>query len=174
MNPNDIESVTVLKDAASTAIYGVKAANGVIVITTKKGKVGRMAVSYSGNVSYAPRMTYSKLELMNSKERVDVSREAYQTGIMLEGNQDIGYTALAKAYRNREISLEEFSSQVKQLEKNNTCLLYTSKIARQDDPGREARADARRRGLCDELAGSGRGDIAESFGRCPDVYKRQE
>lgn len=120
LNPNDIESVTVLKDAASTAIYGVKAANGVIVITTKKGKVGRMAVSYSGNVSYAPRMTYSKLELMNSKERVDVSREAYQTGIMLEGNQDIGYTALAKAYRNREISLEEFSSQVKQLEKNNT------------------------------------------------------
>lgn len=65
MNPNDIETVTVLKDAASTAIYGTKAANGVIVITTKKGKVGRMSVSYSGNFSLTPRMTYNKLEVMN-------------------------------------------------------------------------------------------------------------
>ena len=120
LNPNDIETVTVLKDAASTAIYGVKAANGVIVITTRKGKVGRMSVSYRGNFSLSPRMTYDKLELMNSKQRVDVSREAYETGIPLAGNQDIGYTALAKAFRNREISLQEFSEQVKQLEKNNT------------------------------------------------------
>jgi len=120
LNPNDIETVTVLKDAASTAIYGVKAANGVIVITTKKGQVGRMAVSYSGNFSLSPRMTYNKLELMNSKQRVEVSREAYQTGIPLSGNQNIGYTALAKAYKNREITLEEFSEGAKQLERNNT------------------------------------------------------
>ncbi|MFR7811642.1 MAG: TonB-dependent receptor plug domain-containing protein, partial [Butyricimonas faecihominis] len=70
LNPNDIESITVLKDAVSTAIYGVKAANGVIVITTKKGKTGRMAVSYSGNISYSPRLNYNKMELMNSKQRV--------------------------------------------------------------------------------------------------------
>ena len=120
LNPNDIESVTVLKDASSTAIYGTKAANGVIVITTKKGKVGRMAVSYSGNFSLTPRMTYNKLEVMNSKQRVDVSREAYQTGIILRGNQNIGYTALAKDYRNRKISLEEFDREVKKLETNNT------------------------------------------------------
>lgn len=120
LNPNDIETVTVLKDASSTAIYGVEAANGVIVITTKKGKVGRMSISYSGNLSFTPRMTYDKLELMNSKQRVDVSREAYQTGVVLEGNQDLGYTALAKAYRNREISLDEFTREVKKLETNNT------------------------------------------------------
>ena len=120
LNPNDIETVTVLKDAASTAIYGTKAANGVIVITTKKGKVGRMSVSYSGNFSLTPRMTYSKLELMNSKQRVDVSREAYQKGLILDGNQDFGYTALAKAYRNREISLSEFRSEAAKLETNNT------------------------------------------------------
>ena len=120
LNPSDIDQVTVLKDAASTAIYGVKAANGVIVITTKKGQVGRMSVGYSGNFSVVSRMTYNKMELMNSQQRVEVSREAYETGIPLAGNQDIGYMALAKAYKNREISLEEFSEGAKQLERNNT------------------------------------------------------
>lgn len=53
LNPNDIESVTVLKDASSTAIYGSRAANGVVMITTKKGKKGSSTVSYDGyyNVS---------------------------------------------------------------------------------------------------------------------------
>lgn len=120
LNPNDIESITVLKDAVSTAIYGVKAANGVIVITTKKGEKGRMAVSYSGSASYSPRLNYNKMELMNSQQRVDVSREAYETNIPLLGTQNIGYAALAKAYRNREISLETFTAEAKQLEKNNT------------------------------------------------------
>lgn len=120
LNPKDIESITVLKDAMATAIYGTKAANGVIVITTKKGKVGRLSVSYSGGMSISPRMTYNRMELMNSQQRVDVSREAYETNIPLSGNQDIGYTGLAKAYRNRQITLEEFTAGAKQLEKNNT------------------------------------------------------
>ena len=46
LNPWDIEDITVLKDAAATAIYGARAANGVIIITTKKGKVGRAQLSY--------------------------------------------------------------------------------------------------------------------------------
>lgn len=54
IDPMDIESITVLKDAASSAIYGVQAANGVILITTKRGKKGQKArVNYSGNVSWA-------------------------------------------------------------------------------------------------------------------------
>ena len=53
VNPQDIESVSVLKDAASSAIYGSRAANGVILITTKKGKAGELTVNYSGRVSYA-------------------------------------------------------------------------------------------------------------------------
>ncbi|MDY4044132.1 MAG: SusC/RagA family TonB-linked outer membrane protein [Marinifilaceae bacterium] len=120
LNPSDIDNVTVLKDAASTAIYGVKAANGVIVITTKRGQVGRMSVGYNGNFTVTPRLTYNEMELMNSQQRVEVSREAYNNGIPLAGNQNIGYMALAKAYKNREISLEEFSERVKQLERNNT------------------------------------------------------
>ena len=62
VNPNDIESFTVLKDASATAIYGSRASNGVIIITTKKGsKSGKVKVSYNGNVS-----------LSNVKETLDV------------------------------------------------------------------------------------------------------
>ena len=51
IDPNDIESFTVLKDASATAIYGSRASNGVIIITTKKGKAGKLKISYDGNVS---------------------------------------------------------------------------------------------------------------------------
>lgn len=64
VNPNDIESFTVLKDASATAIYGSRASNGVIIITTKKGKAGSKArVSYNGNISIsAPRKTLDVLD----------------------------------------------------------------------------------------------------------------
>lgn len=120
LNPNDIESVTVLKDASSTAIYGVRAANGVIVINTKKGQIGRMSVSYNGNFSLTPRLNYDRMELMNSQQRVAVSREAYEKNMVLGSNPEIGYGALANAYRNREIDLETFTREAKRLEKFNT------------------------------------------------------
>ncbi|HEY4654151.1 MAG TPA: TonB-dependent receptor [Cyclobacteriaceae bacterium] len=58
INPNDIETFTVLKDASATAIYGSRASNGVIIITTKKGKEGKMNVSYNGNVSVGSPIEY--------------------------------------------------------------------------------------------------------------------
>jgi len=51
IHPNDIESFTILKDASSTAIYGSRASNGVIIITTKKGKAGKVKITYDGNFS---------------------------------------------------------------------------------------------------------------------------
>jgi len=51
IDPNEIENISVLKDAASTAVYGIRGANGVIVVTTKTGKIGKPRISYSGNVS---------------------------------------------------------------------------------------------------------------------------
>lgn len=51
INPNDIESMTILKDASATAIYGSRASNGVILITTKKGGKGKLKITYNGNVS---------------------------------------------------------------------------------------------------------------------------
>ena len=119
LNPNDIEDITVLKDASATAIYGVKAANGVILITTKKGERGRMSVNYSGNFSLSSRLNYDKMEIMNSKERVELSREAFERGARIS-DETVGYTGLALAYARREISLDEFHAGVKRLETVNT------------------------------------------------------
>ena len=67
VNPNDIESFTVLKDASATAIYGSRGSNGVIIITTKKGRKGMAPqVSYNGNVSYSVKR--NKLEVLNADE----------------------------------------------------------------------------------------------------------
>lgn len=63
MNPNDIESIEVLKDASATAIYGARGANGVILVTTKKGTVGKIAISY--NFSIGSQSLSNKLDLMN-------------------------------------------------------------------------------------------------------------
>lgn len=119
LNPRDIEDITVLKDASATAIYGVKAANGVIVITTKKGEVGRLALNYTGNFSFGEKLNYNRMELMNSQERVDLSREAYERGAATP-DECIGYAGLSLAYRRREISYEEFNRKAKELEKMNT------------------------------------------------------
>ena len=75
INPSDIESITILKDASATAIYGSRAAGGVIVVTTKKGKQGKARINYSGNVSVTlqPQRNYS---LMNSQEKI-----AYEQGL---------------------------------------------------------------------------------------------
>jgi TonB-dependent starch-binding outer membrane protein SusC len=66
LNPNDIESIEVLKDASATAIYGARGANGVIMITTKRGAAGRMQVNYSG--SYSSQTAIQNLEFMNAQE----------------------------------------------------------------------------------------------------------
>ncbi len=63
LNPDDIKDITVLKDAAATAIYGARAANGVIVVTTKKGKAGKMVVNFNTNTFITQRPEFSKLNL---------------------------------------------------------------------------------------------------------------
>ena len=72
INPADIESITVLKDAAATAIYGARAANGVIVITTKSGKAGKTKVNFSTRLTVSPRQGIGRLNLLNSSEKVDL------------------------------------------------------------------------------------------------------
>ena len=122
INPNDIETFTVLKDASATVMYGVKAANGVILIKTKQGQAGRMSVNYSGDISITPRLTYEKMNLMNSKERVDVSREIYERGLTSDNRplESIGYEGALGRYLAKEISYDEFNDEVKKLESTNT------------------------------------------------------
>jgi TonB-linked SusC/RagA family outer membrane protein len=76
INPNDIESIEILKDADATAIYGSRGANGVILITTKKGKEGDKT-RFSVNGSYGLSRVASKMELMNTEQYLEMRRQAY-------------------------------------------------------------------------------------------------
>ena len=76
INPNDIESITVLKDASAAAIYGSQAANGVIVVTTKHGQAGKAHVSYMGSVTVQTKPSRSP-NLMNSQEKLAWEQELW-------------------------------------------------------------------------------------------------
>lgn len=78
INPQDIESMEVLKDAAATAIYGARGANGVVIITTKRGSVGRTVVSYDGYVGTTRAIT--NVDVMNGEEWAAMRREAFRNG----------------------------------------------------------------------------------------------
>jgi TonB-dependent SusC/RagA subfamily outer membrane receptor len=133
LNPNDIEDITVLKDASATAIYGVKAANGVIVITTKKGERGRMAVNYSGRYAASQKMNYNRQHVMNSKERVALSREGFERGAQI-ADEPYGFAGAAYAFLRQQISYDEFCTQVQELETNNTDwfdILYRTPFSQQ-------------------------------------------
>ena len=131
LNPNDIEKIDVLKDASSTAIYGVRAANGVIVVTTKRGRFGKPRVTYSGNMTVTERPSYNKLNLMNSKERVDVSKEIASRGLAYSFEPArVGYEGLLYDYYDKKISETDFLNGVKHIEEINTdwfdILFHTS------------------------------------------------
>jgi len=76
MNPNDIESIEILKDAAATSIYGARGANGVILITTKKGKTGKTAVNFSAY--YGLQQISKPMEMLNATE---LSELIYETRV---------------------------------------------------------------------------------------------
>lgn len=120
LNPMDIENITVLKDASATAIYGVRAANGVIVIKTKRGKQGSMSVSYSTNVNFGERVSYNALERMNSLERVAVSKEVFIRGLSANFSPSIGYAGALNDYLFGRITANEFEAKVAQMETQNT------------------------------------------------------
>ena len=78
VNPNDIESIEVLKDAASGAVYGARAANGVILITTKKGKLGKPQINY--NFSYGWQSAWKKRDVTSATDYAILMNEKYING----------------------------------------------------------------------------------------------
>lgn len=79
-NMDMVESITVLKDAAATAIWGSRASNGVIVITTKKGQKGNVKVSYANNFKVSAKPKFSDLHRASSEQIIDYDREAFLLG----------------------------------------------------------------------------------------------
>lgn len=116
-NINEIENISVLKDAAAAAIWGSQASNGVIVITTKKGKKGSTTVTYSGNLRIQMRPDYGALQRASAAAIIDYEKEQYDKGFIsdiYQGNS-AGYTqsiGVFTAFDRKEISLEERDRQL--------------------------------------------------------------
>lgn len=125
LSPSDIETITILRDASATAIYGSKASNGVIVITTKQGQSGKLNVKYSGSVSVRQRPNYGMFNLMNSQERVQFSKEAFLSGSSYSGayapiKQYNTYEGLYRMYLENDLSYDQYAKRFGELETMNT------------------------------------------------------
>lgn len=97
VNPNDIETMTVLKDASATAIYGSRASNGVIIITTKKGTSGKTNVSYSS--IYSLNDPYKKVKTMNAEE--------YRKAVTNVFGNDVAAMAILNQYPNQSTNWQD-------------------------------------------------------------------
>ena len=106
LNPEDIDRVDILKDASATAIYGVKAANGVIVVTTKHGKNQKPSINYTTTLGITAPPTYDKMFRMNSADRVDMSIEMQERGLSFGSYKpsDIGYEGALQHLWNKDIN----------------------------------------------------------------------
>ncbi|MDR1883996.1 MAG: SusC/RagA family TonB-linked outer membrane protein [Prevotella sp.] len=123
LNPADIESVTVLKDASATAVYGSRASNGVIVITTKKGMVDRLSVNASYNMTVGEQPNYGLYNLMNSQERINFSKEAFDAGVYYQHvpfSQPYTYEGIYNLFLSGKLTEEEFIRRYNYLETVNT------------------------------------------------------
>ena len=87
LNPSDIESMTVLKDASSGALYGARGANGVVLITTKKGSADKVTVSYNGTVGWS-NPAIPAYDRVNSKDFVQLTYESLRAGFLTSGTYD--------------------------------------------------------------------------------------
>lgn len=123
LNPQDIERLDVLKDAAATALYGTRAANGVIVITTKKGRVGKPQVRYSATATVHKRPYYTdrKVNLMNSKERVEFSQLLTQMHYIYPHDMPlVGYEYALQCLYDGTYTPDQFQQEVQKMETENT------------------------------------------------------
>ena len=123
INPQDIERIDVLKDASATALYGTRAANGVIVVTTKKGRSGKARLSYNhtSKLTRRPRYSDRDINLMNSQERVRFGKELTDMHyIFPEGMVMVGYEGAFYRLQTGSSNYEQFMNEVNFYEKVNT------------------------------------------------------
>lgn len=107
LNPADIESLSVLKDASSQSIYGIRAANGVVLITTKKGRNGRAVVNYNGYVGFQ-RVT-NLIEMANAKQYAEMINELDGTQVLDPADYGEGTDWYGQMLRNALITNHQVS-----------------------------------------------------------------
>ncbi len=123
INPQDIERVDVLKDAAATALYGTRAANGVIVVTTKKGDPGPPRITYNSQLKYTARPRYSDRDiyLMNSQERVQFGQELMNLHYTFPNHMTmVGYEGAYHRFVTGQTDYNGFLAEVQRAETVNT------------------------------------------------------
>lgn len=123
INPQDIERVDVLKDAAATALYGTRAANGVIVVTTKKGEPGPPRITYNSQLKYTARPRYSDRDiyLMNSQERVQFGQELMNLHYTFPNHMTmVGYEGAYHRFVTGQTDYNGFLAEVQRAETVNT------------------------------------------------------
>ena len=123
INPQDIERIDVLKDASATALYGTRAANGVIVVTTKKGRIGKPVLSYnhSSKITRRPRYTDRNINLMNSQERVQFGKSLADQHYIFPSNMPlVGYEGALNRLQNGLTDYDTFLDEVTWYEQVNT------------------------------------------------------
>ena len=103
INPQDIESMTILKDASATAIYGSRGANGVVMITTKKGVSGKATVHVSANTGLQSVPEKGRPDLMNGQEFAQWRKEAISDKIRFEEGREPTLEDIPEVYRNPEL-----------------------------------------------------------------------
>lgn len=122
LNPNDIDQITVLKDAAAASIWGIRATNGVIVIQTKKGRLNQKpTISFNSNFGFAPKTNLNKQNLLTSAQMIDFEKELNDKNFVTDqSTADFGsgisqaQNLFFKAKRG-EISQEQLSAALTQL-----------------------------------------------------------
>ena len=92
LNPDDVESVTVLKDAAAASLYGSRAANGVILITTKRGRQGKTTVTYSGEAGFSNMAVSRALKMMDGPQFISYLKVAGDNAFAINPAYSYGYT----------------------------------------------------------------------------------
>ncbi|SFF67652.1 TonB-linked outer membrane protein, SusC/RagA family [Sunxiuqinia elliptica] len=130
LDPNEVENINVLKDASSTAVYGVRGANGVIIVTTKRGRTGKTKITFSGSLGVSK--VASKLELLDSYHYALFRNEAVANDAD-PSFEDILFTEdeLWKFQNNRdytpqEVDAMDLTPEQKERLKNSPALYYTS------------------------------------------------
>ena len=92
INPEDVESITVLKDAAAASLYGSRAANGVILITTKRGRQGKTTITYSGEVGVSNMANQKALKMMDGPQFIQYLKDAGDNAYAINPAYSYGYT----------------------------------------------------------------------------------
>jgi TonB-dependent SusC/RagA subfamily outer membrane receptor len=126
INPNDVESITILKDASAASIWGARAGNGVIVITTKKGSTDKPKINIFSNITFIPKPSPSSLRTISSADYIDLEKTLFSKGFYSADELSLSHVALSPvvelliAKRDNKINPTLADNQIEALKSYNS------------------------------------------------------